>query len=456
MNRRERFSRGKGAWASLGAVWMTIFAAFAWAALGGLIFPGAASASERRVLGVRHFSTTGYARIVLILNRESFDFNVVRLSRPPRVFIDVPKTRLDRKLRVPSLSPRDSMIRKIRFGRHGPDTTRLVVDLTSRAIRHRVFTLPEPDRIVIDLRRSEVPKLDSASPSPSARSGAGAGPAGGERKARTGARAPPSPRSAGEKKREMELSARFRSGLGRIVLDPGHGGRDPGAVGLRGLVEKEFVLDLARRAADRLRELLPGNRVFLTRRGDQYLSLEKRTAIANDFDADVFISIHANSSPLRRTSGIETYLLSEASSPRVLEIAARESETTVSRMSDLDKILTDLMLRSKVNESQILANKVQRAMISRLRRGYRSVKDLGVKRGPFYVLLGAQMPSVLIEAGFITNSSEARRSRSPRYRRFLADGIAEGIVNFVQSPIQRTGAERRRYADTAPGRGPRP
>ena len=456
MNRRERFSRGKGAWASLGAVWMIIFAAFAWAALGGLSFPGAASASERRVLGVRHFSTTGYARIVLILNRESFDFNVGRLSRPPRVFIDVPKTRLDRKLRVPSLSPRDSMIRKIRFGRPGPDTARLVVDLTSLAIRHRVFTLPEPDRIVIDLRRSEVPKLDSASPPPSARSRAGARPAGKDRERRKGGGVRPSPRSAGEKKREMELSARFRGGLGRIVLDPGHGGRDPGAVGLGGLVEKEFVLDLARRAADRLRERLPGNRVFLTRRRDQYLSLKKRTAIANDFDADVFISIHANGSPLRRTSGIETYLLSEASSPRVLAIAARESETTVSRMSDLEKILTDLMLRSKVNESQILANKVQRGMISRLRRGYRSVKDLGVKRGPFYVLLGARMPSVLIEAGFITNSAEARRSRSPRYRRLLADGIAEGIVNFVQSPLQRTGAGWRRYADTAPGREPRP
>ena len=176
---------------------------------------------------------------------------------------------------------------------------------------------------------------------------------------------------------------------------------------------------------------MPGNRIYLTRTTDRYVSLPDRTSFANEHDADIFVSIHVNSARSRRIHGIETYLLSEASSARALRLAARESGTTLARMSDLQKILNDLGLRSKVTESRQLARQVQQAMLSRLRPSYRGIRNLGVKRGPFYVLLGAQMPSILVEVAFISNRPEARRMRSPKYRQALAEGIARGIMRFV-------------------------
>ena len=181
--------------------------------------------------------------------------------------------------------------------------------------------------------------------------------------------------------------------------------RTPGAIGLSGLREKRVALDIALRTKRVLRRILPGNRVYLTRTTDRYISLSRRTSFANEHDADIFISIHANSAHSRRIHGIETYLLSEASSARALRLAARESGTTLEHMSDLQKILNDLGLRSKVTESQQLARRVQQAMLSRLRPGYRGIRDLGVKRGPFYVLLGARMPSILVEVAFHLEST---------------------------------------------------
>ncbi|MDE0330837.1 MAG: N-acetylmuramoyl-L-alanine amidase [Nitrospinae bacterium] len=234
------------------------------------------------------------------------------------------------------------------------------------------------------------------------------------------------------------MAQKFRQGLGRIVLDPGHGGKDPGAVGIAGLREKRVALDIALRTRRVLRRVLPGNRVYLTRTTDRYISLSDRTTFANEYDADIFVSIHANSARSRRVHGIETYLLSEASSRRALKLAARESGTTIARMTDLQKILNDLGLRSKVAESQQLAQRVQQAMLSRLRPSYRGVRNLGVKRGPFYVLLGAQMPSILVEVAFISNRREARRMNSPKYRQALAEGIARGIMQFVGAGYRKS------------------
>ncbi|MEK6711987.1 MAG: N-acetylmuramoyl-L-alanine amidase, partial [Nitrospinota bacterium] len=256
---------------------------------------------------------------------------------------------------------------------------------------------------------------------------------------------PPAPAPAPKKRQEMSLAERFQAGQGRIMLDPGHGGRDPGSSGLYGLVEKEFVLDLAQRTSKALQRLLPGSEVRLTRRGDTFLALDRRTAMANERDADVFISLHANSSPLSRTSGIETYLLSEASSSRALEIAAKENEVTLAEMSDLQKILYDLMQRSKVNESRELAEEVHRSLLGQLGRRYPGVNDLGVKRGPFYVLLGARMPSILVEVGFLSNPAEAKRSLQGAFRQAIAEGIAEGVVRFA-------GAQARTAQSPAPPR----
>jgi len=392
--------------------------------------------SVARILGVREFSTPDYARIVFILNREVFDFKSDVLRKPSRIFIDLPRGRIGQGVQIPTFPPGKSIVSRLRFGKPRKNRLRLVIDIAKKHdVKYRIFTLPSPQRIVIDVWAktrviSKLPKRGGKKrPEP--------------KKSDRARRAPPRQKTL--KRREMNLSQRFRNRLGRIVLDPGHGGKDPGAVGLSGLREKRVALDISLRTRRVLRRVLPGNRVYLTRTTDRYISLSKRTSFANEHDADIFVSIHANSARSRHIHGIETYLLSEASSGRALRLAARESGTTLARMTDLQKILNDLGLRSKVTESQQLAQRVQQAMLSRLKPGYRGIRNLGVKRGPFYVLLGARMPSILVEVAFISNRKEARRMRSPKYRQALAEGIAKGIMRFVGigSRAARKNAQRR-------------
>ncbi len=414
------------------------------------LFAAPAALAAVSVTALRHFSTEGYTRVVLLLDRESLNFRSGRLKNPPRLFVDIPSGRLRPGFQMPSFD-KISIARKLRVGRPGKNLMRLVIELRGGKIRHKIFTLPDPNRIVIDLREIRIARMR---PHPSqARSGKRRAPRAARSRPGPGGRSPAgddrigrailgevgrSPVPEDKKRRSPNMTARFRAGLGRIVLDPGHGGRDPGASGLYGLVEKKVVLDISRRTAAALRSLLPaGNTVLLTRNRDRFIELADRTSFANRHDADVFVSIHLNSSPIRRTRGVETYLLAEASTPRAMELAARESGTTVSRLSDLQKILNDLMLRSKVTESHQLANAVQKSSVARLRKKYPEVKDLGVKRGPFYVLVGAKMPSILIEMAFITNSGEARRLRTKEYRHALSEGIAKGITRFVGISVQR-------------------
>ncbi len=396
----------------------------------GCVTLGAPGLGATSVLGVREFSTEDYARIVLILDRETFDFESGVLGRPTRIFIDIPQGRVRGGVRIPEIRSEKSIISRLRFGNPQKNILRFVIDVSGkRDLTRRVFTLPSPHRIVIDVRakraRSSKSRKGKEGDSHTKRVKR-------ESLARPRRDRPRATSKGRLKRRNLSLAQRFRYGLGKIVLDPAHGGKDPGAVGLGGLKEKDVALDIAFRMRKALRRGLPGNAIHLTRTSDKYVSLPDRTALANEHDADMFVSIHANSAPSRRIHGVETYLLSEASSKRALALSARESGTTVARMSDLQKILRDLTLRSKVDESRKLAQLVQKAILLRLRRTYRGIRDLGVKRGPFYVLLGAQeMPSILVEVAFISNPIEARRLRRPAYRQALAEGIAKGMMRFV-------------------------
>ena len=419
-----------------GNLWrVPLFLLIFWAGSGGFAL-GARTPGATSILGVRQFSNADYARIVLILDRETFDFKSGVLKNPKRIFIDIPNGRVGGGVHPPKFSPGRSIVSRLRFGRPGKNNLRLVMDIPPKYdFRHRVFTLPSPQRIVIDVRAKS-----GLAPKFSKRRGLGDASTKGRKSAR--ARRPPLRGKPGGKphRREMTLAQRFRRGLGRIVLDPGHGGKDPGAISRRyGLREKNIALDIAFRTKRILTRALPGNRIYLTRTSDRYVSLPRRTSFANEHEADLFVSIHANSSHSRRAHGIETYLLSEASSKRALALAARENKTTVARMSDLQKILHDLGLRSKVTESRQLARRIQEAMLSRLRPRYRSVRNLGVKRAPFYVLIGARMPSVLIEVAFISNRREARRIKRPKYRQALAEGIARGMMEFVGVGYRKAG-----------------
>jgi N-acetylmuramoyl-L-alanine amidase len=175
-----------------------------------------------------------------------------------------------------------------------------------------------------------------------------------------------------------------------------------------------------------------GCEVIMTRQGDQYLSLEERTAIANTQNADLFISIHTNASPDRRAFGLETFMLNLATDDEAIQVAARENATSKKNISDLDSILKDLMQNAKVNESTRLASHVLQSVTRQLQSKYGDVKSKGVKQAPFYVLLGADMPSILVETSFISNPRECKRLLSPTYQEHLVQGIVEGIRQYIK------------------------
>ncbi len=221
-----------------------------------------------------------------------------------------------------------------------------------------------------------------------------------------------------------------------MVIDPGHGGRDPGAIGPRGLKEKAVTLKIARRLKKILEERY-NLEVYITRNRDIYLGLDERTRIANRKKADLFVSIHSNASRKKRTRGIETYLLNWTNDAEAMKVAARENAISVEKMrktrSELGMILTSLERESKRDESLKLAHFIQGSLGKRLSRRYRGIENLGVKQAFFYVLLGAEMPSVLVEVAFISNPKEERLLRSKKFRKRAAEAIAAGIYRYILS-----------------------
>jgi N-acetylmuramoyl-L-alanine amidase len=226
---------------------------------------------------------------------------------------------------------------------------------------------------------------------------------------------------------QLGLAAQLGLCVNRVVLDPGHGGKDPGAI-WHGIKEKEIVLDIAQRVKEKLLRQ-SGCAALLTRSKDVFVPLEDRTAFANTHDADLFISIHINAASSPGLHGIETYFLNLASDEQSMRVAARENATTHRSISDLQNILNDLMLNSKINESNHLARTLHKNLLGQMRRSHQ-VQDLKVKQAPFYVLIGARMPAALIEVGFLTNPREHQRLTSPAYRDQLAEGIAQGIAAY--------------------------
>jgi N-acetylmuramoyl-L-alanine amidase len=217
-----------------------------------------------------------------------------------------------------------------------------------------------------------------------------------------------------------------------IVIDPGHGGRDPGAVGRSGLKEKDVALGIA----VQVKNILQGQkkaRVVLTRDRDQFLPLERRAWIANSKDADLFVSIHANAHPSRSVSGVETYYLDNTTDRAAMRVAALENATPEKKGDDLSRILIDLRLNVNAVESNDLAQTMQKAIVQKVRqKGYKGTRDLGAKGSLFYVLIGAHMPSVLVEVAFLTNPSEEKRLATRDYRKALAEGVARGITDYLR------------------------
>lgn len=238
---------------------------------------------------------------------------------------------------------------------------------------------------------------------------------------------PPSANSSGG----FSLSRQLGLGVSRIVIDPGHGGRDPGALG-KGVSEAELVLDIALRL-EKLLARQPGVEVVLTRRTDAYVPLEERTAIANREQADLFLSIHANASRNVQARGVETYFLNFATSPEAEAVAARENSASERRMHNLNDIVKAIATNNKVHESRDFATLVQDSMVRRLAGQNREIRNLGVKQAPFVVLIGAAMPSVLAEISFVTNPREAQLLRSGSYRQRIAEALQDAVVKYQRS-----------------------
>ncbi len=218
-----------------------------------------------------------------------------------------------------------------------------------------------------------------------------------------------------------------------VVLDPGHGGSEPGAANDRHrLVESELALDLARLTSDRLRAIMPRARVVLTRSTDVDLSLEARCALANAMNADAFVSIHLNASSEQvRKGGVTTFVLDTTNNRQALRLAARENGTRVAEVSGIQTLLAKYHRRAQADGSGTLARKIQRYTLERGRGFVPDLADRGVRKAMFYVLVGARMPAVLVEASFLTYEPEARALTKPKYRRALADGIASGIASYL-------------------------
>lgn len=346
---------------------------------------------------VRTWSYPGYTRVVVELSRdiELPRNGLVRLAantpagRPERIYLDLPEVwvgmRYDRGVPVG-----DGLLRGVRLGQNTLRTTRIVVDL-ERYDRHRVFTLASPSRIVIDVFGSRRSRL------------------------------------------REDPSGRLPSGLRRvqkIIVDPGHGGSDPGATGIAGLREKDVNLGIGRLLARRLEER--GFDVVLTRDADQTRSLEERTAIAESAGGDIFVSIHANASARAAARGIETYTLDRNHERHSLNVAARENGIPAAKLDPLQRALATLHADEAGDHSEELAGLVHSNVIRGARSRDRSLPDLGLKKGPFYVLFMSSMSSLLVETGFVTNRHDAALLRSGPYQQVLAERIAEGIERYRQ------------------------
>ena len=355
---------------------------------------------------IRREALPGAMRVTLELEGEAA-YHDEEIDGPPRVFVDLQNTRpVDARKDVTQTFP-DDLVRQIRVGRQLGTRTRVVLDLTGTA-PHTTYALYNPYRVVIDFARE-------ATPAPAAAVIAAPVPA------------EPKPNGAGG----FSLSRQLGLGIGRIVLDPGHGGHDPGAM-TDGLSEAALVLDVALKL-EKLLLKQPGVEVVMTRRSNTFVPLEERTAMANREGADLFLSIHANASEDDRARGIETYFLNFAPNPAAEAIAARENAASARTMRQLPDIVKAIALNNKIDESRDFASLVQSSMMDRLKRANKNVKDLGVKQAPFMVLIGATMPSILAEISFLTNHQESTLLRGAAYRQSIAEALFNGVMRYQRS-----------------------
>ena len=397
-----------------------------------------------RISDIRAWTNEIYTRVAIDTGEEvSWQANTLRADPerklPPRIFIDIRGAGIrDEILRKP-VEIRNGLLRQVRAGRFDRDTVRVVIDL-ERESSYRVFALPGPFRIIVDIDgEGQIPSLPESSDSV-----APAGPAAAvpppENPAPPGGPAVPTaspaiPAPVESPRAAVSPPSAARKHRVRVMIDPGHGGKDPGATGPTGLKEKDVVLAIGRR----IREKLSRSGEFevrMTRDEDVFIPLEERTAMANKGRADIFVSLHINASRNRRAEGYSTYVLSRGASNREdLELAARENGVPVHKLQGVKFIIDDMFTGARKNESLRLAKTVNDAVVRHVSARYPGTQSIGLKQAPFYVLVGARMTAVLVEASFISNAREESRLRDPECLDGIADGVVEAVRYYGQNGI---------------------
>jgi len=401
-------------------------------------------------------------RIVIEMDGEPA-FHEERIADPMRIFVDLTPTALppalvDKTLRFDGDS---DVVRQIRTGRHPDNATRIVLEAAGVS-SYSVYPLYSPYRLVIDCIRetpaaatsktntalpvkpppaavavtpsatvtppmpvTPPPVVAVVRPSPPPVAAIATAPL-------PPATAPPPPEAAAKNMDgSFSMARQLGLGISRIVIDPGHGGHDPGAKA-NGTSEAEIVLDVALRL-EKLLKKVPGIEVVLTRREDEFVALQERTAIANRENADLFLSIHVNASTNHSARGLETYYLNFASNLSASAVAARENAASGQAMGSLPDFVKAIALNNKLDESRDFATFVQRGMMDKAKDSSKGTKDLGVKQAPFVVLIGAAMPSVLAEIAFVTNTQEAKLLKGTAYRQKIAEGLLNAIRKYQTS-----------------------
>jgi N-acetylmuramoyl-L-alanine amidase len=413
---------------------------------------------------------------VIIDLEDSVQYASGRIANPDRVYFDLHAAKLTAAVARASLNVSGGLVSKVRVAQNQSGVVRVVLDVNG--VRDYAVSLTKkPTRLVIELYPSNGHATETArnskgkpvqasapetteatsgpvrtsdnpaTPKDSATEMADASPT-------TTAPAPkvlpePSKTSLTHKIRpdlvqpvaaplptrdgQSTLTRALGLKINRIVIDAGHGGHDTGTIGPTGMMEKDLCLDVALRLGKLIEQKLPGADVVYTRSDDTFIPLEERTHIANEAKADLFISIHANSSPDHGARGVETYYLNLKGSPEAMEVAARENAVSDEGIHDLEDVVKKIARTEKIDESKEFAEDVQDSLAKRIQRTAKPVRNRGVRKAPFVVLIGADMPSILTEISFLSNPSDEALLKKPEHRQHIAEGVFQGVSDYLQS-----------------------
>jgi N-acetylmuramoyl-L-alanine amidase len=459
--------------------------------------PGHSDGSPAVITRIRTWNADTYTRIEIDLGAP-VTYKASRISGPDRIYFDLDRAELSYPLtHSPVEVDPGGYLKALRVAQYQTSVVRVVLEVTE-VKDYSVFLLKDPARLVVDVygpsgseassappnvepptpqsarhhapsqQPSEVAETDNppqsqqthpassgtspnssaAQPNRAASSPSLDMPKPEARKSRSTAQIKPPSVPMLPRDGEPSLTRALGLKVGRIVIDAGHGGHDTGTIGPTGLMEKDLCLDVALRLGKLIQQRLPGAEVIYTRDDDTFIPLEQRTAIANQAKADLFISIHANSSPDDTARGVETYYLNFTNSPDSMQVAARENATSDLGEHDLQDLLQKIARNDKIEESRDLAADIQDSLSKRMERINKAEKDRGVRRAPFVVLIGAAMPSILSEIAFISNPADEAMLKKPDSRQRVAEGLYQGVANYLQSTNSLT------YNEPQPVEGP--